>query len=110
MKSYLLQDREGQVELAHSISAGLDYPSVGPEHSHLKETGRVVYETVTDREALEGFKLLTELEGIMPALEPAHAIAFLRRLVKRTRVGESVVVCLSGRGDKDIDVIKRALR
>ena len=107
MKSYLLQDREGQVELAHSISAGLDYPSVGPEHAYLKEIGRVRYETVTDREALEGFKLLTELEGIMPALEPAHAIAFLKRLLKRTRRGESVVVCLSGRGDKDLDTVGR---
>lgn len=108
MKSYLLQDREGQVKLAHSISAGLDYPSVGPEHAYLKETGRVRYETVTDREALGGFKLLTELEGIMPALEPSHAIAFLKRLLKRTRSGESVVVCLSGRGDKDIDVVRQA--
>jgi len=109
MKSYLLQNREGQVKLAHSISAGLDYPSVGPEHAYLKEIGRVRYETVTDREALEGFKLLTELEGIMPALEPAHAIAFLKRLLKRTRPQESVVVCLSGRGDKDIEVVKQLL-
>jgi len=109
MKSYLLQDREGQVELAHSISAGLDYPSVGPEHAYLKEIGRVRYETVTDREALEGFRLLTQLEGIMPALEPSHAIAFLARLMKKTRRGESVAVCLSGRGDKDIDVVKRTL-
>ncbi len=110
MKSFLLQDREGQVKLAHSISAGLDYPSVGPEHSYLKETGRVQYDTVTDREALEGFKLLTELEGIMPALEPAHAIAYLKRLMKRTRRSESVIVCLSGRGDKDIDVVKQLIR
>ncbi len=109
MKSYLLQNREGQVKLAHSISAGLDYPSVGPEHAYLKEIGRVRYETVTDREALEGFRLLTELEGIMPALEPAHAIAFLKRLLKRTRPQESVVVCLSGRGDKDIEVVKQLL-
>lgn len=109
MKSYLLQNRDGQVELAHSISAGLDYPSVGPEHAYLKKTGRVIYETVTDREALEGFRLLTELEGIMPALEPAHAIGFLKRLLKRTRKSESVVLCLSGRGDKDIDVVKQAL-
>lgn len=109
MKSYLLQDREGQVQLAHSISAGLDYPSVGPEHAYLKRVGRVHYETVTDREALGGFKLLTELEGIMPALEPAHAVAFLKRLMKRTRRNESVIVCLSGRGDKDIDVVKQLL-
>lgn len=110
MKSFLLQDREGQVELAHSISAGLDYPSVGPEHSFLKETGRVRYETVTDREALEGFRLLTQLEGIMPALEPAHAIGFLRRFMRRTRANESVVICLSGRGDKDIETVKRTLK
>ncbi len=108
MKSYLLQDREGQVELAHSISAGLDYPSVGPEHAYLKDIGRVRYEAVTDREALEGFRLLTELEGIMPALEPAHAIGFLKRLMKKTRPGESVGVCLSGRGDKDIEVVRQA--
>lgn len=110
MKSYLLQNRDGQVKLAHSISAGLDYPSVGPEHSYLKESRRVSYETVTDREALEGFHLLTELEGIMPALEPAHAIAFLKHLMNRTRHGQSVVVCLSGRGDKDIEVVRQARR
>ena len=109
MKSYLLQNQNGQVELAHSISAGLDYPSVGPEHSYLKETGRVRYETVTDREALEGFKLLTELEGIMPALEPAHAIGFLKHLMRRTRRSEAVIVCLSGRGDKDLDMVRRML-
>lgn len=109
MKSYLLQNREGQVQLAHSISAGLDYPSVGPEHAYLKDTGRVRYETVTDQGALVGFKMLTELEGIMPALEPAHAIGFLKRLAKRMRPTESVVVCLSGRGDKDLEVVKHAL-
>lgn len=107
MKSYLLQNRDGQVNLAHSISAGLDYPSVGPEHAYLKESGRVSYETVTDREALQGFKLLTDTEGIMPALEPAHAIGFLAKLMRRTRHKECVVVCLSGRGDKDIDVVKK---
>ncbi len=109
MKSYLLQDREGQIQLAHSISAGLDYPSVGPEHAHLKDSGRVRYETATDREALEGFKLLTETEGIMPALEPAHAIGFLKRLMRRTKRSEAVIVCLSGRGDKDIDTVRRFL-
>ena len=109
MKSYLLQNADGQVALAHSISAGLDYPSVGPEHAYLKDTGRVRYETATDREALEGFKILTELEGIMPALEPAHALGFLKRLMPRTRKMETVAVCLSGRGDKDIDTVKRAL-
>ena len=109
MKSYLLQNADGQVELAHSISAGLDYPSVGPEHSYLKDSGRVCYETATDREALEGFKMLTELEGIMPALEPSHALGFLKHLMPRTRKNETVAVCLSGRGDKDIDTVKRAL-
>ncbi len=110
MKSYLLQNSEGQVQLAHSISAGLDYPSVGPEHAHLKKTGRVHYETVTDREALEGFKLLTELEGIMPALEPAHAIGFLKRFMKRTKKGECAAICLSGRGDKDLGVVRQLLQ
>jgi len=109
MKSYLLQDRDGQVQLAHSISAGLDYPSVGPEHSYLKDSGRVIYETASDREALRGFFLLTREEGIMPALEPAHAIGYLPRLMPKTRRGEKVVVCLSGRGDKDIDTVKKIL-
>jgi len=110
MKSYLLQNKDGQVELAHSISAGLDYPSVGPEHSYLKTSGRVKYETATDQDALEGFKRLTRLEGIMPALEPAHAIGFLKRLMPRTRPSESVVVCLSGRGDKDIDTVRKYIQ
>ena len=109
MKSYLLQDADGQVQLAHPISAGLDYPSVGPEHSYLKDSGRVHYETATDREALEGFQMLTQLEGIMPALEPAHALGFLARMIRRTRKGETIVLCLSGRGDKDIDTVKKAL-
>ncbi|MDD5670838.1 MAG: tryptophan synthase subunit beta, partial [Candidatus Omnitrophica bacterium] len=103
MKSYLLQDENGQIQLAHSISAGLDYPGVGPEHSFLKDSGRVTYKAVTDQDALEGFKLLTELEGIMPALEPSHALGYLKNLMPKTRKDESVVVCLSGRGDKDID-------
>ena len=107
MKSFLLQDRDGQVQLAHSISAGLDYPSVGPEHSYLKQTGRVRYKTAGDREALAGFKMLTEMEGIMPALEPSHAIGYLPYLMKRTKKNESVVICLSGRGDKDIETVKK---
>ncbi|MBI3314269.1 MAG: tryptophan synthase subunit beta [Candidatus Omnitrophica bacterium] len=110
MKSYLLQDKDGQVELAHSISAGLDYPSVGPEHSFLKDSGRVSYETATDHEALEGFQLLTRLEGIMPALEPSHALGYLKHLMPKTRESESVVICLSGRGDKDINTIKKSLK
>ncbi len=107
MKSYVLQNEDGQIQLAHSISAGLDYPSVGPEHSYLKTTGRARYETATDRDALEGFKLLTELEGIMPALEPAHALGYLKRLMPKTRKEESVVICISGRGDKDLDTVRK---
>ncbi len=109
MKSYLLQDQEGQVQLAHSISAGLDYPSVGPEHAFLKESGRVRYETATDKDALEGFQMLTQLEGIMPALEPSHALGYLKRLMPKTRKNESLALCLSGRGDKDIDTVKKIL-
>jgi len=109
MKSYLLQNSDGQVQLAHSVSAGLDYPSVGPEHSFLKDSRRVRYEAVTDREALWGFQLLTQAEGIIPALEPSHAIGFLKKLMPRTRRGETVVVCLSGRGDKDIHTVKEHL-
>lgn len=109
MKSYLLQNSDGQVQLAHSISAGLDYPSVGPEHSYFKDSGRAVYHTATDKDALWGFQTLTLLEGIMPALEPSHAIGFLRHFMPKTRKGENVVLCLSGRGDKDIHTVKGAL-
>jgi tryptophan synthase beta chain len=109
MKSYLLQ-KGGQVELAHSISAGLDYPSVGPEHSYLKDTKRVTYETATDKDALAGFKMLTEMEGIIPALEPSHALGFLKRLMPRTRKNENVILCLSGRGDKDIPTVQKHLK
>lgn len=105
-KSYLLQDRDGQIKVAHSISAGLDYPGVGPEHSYYKETGRARYVAVTDKEALDGFKLLSEKEGIIPALESAHAIAYLKRLIPKTKKRQVVVVCLSGRGDKDIDIVR----
>lgn len=108
MKSYLLQDGDGQVELAHSISAGLDYPGVGPEHSFLKDSGRVAYQSVTDKEALAGFEMLTKWEGIMPALEPAHALGFLKRFMPLTKKGEFVIVCLSGRGDKDIETVKKS--
>lgn len=100
--SYLLQDEAGQVALAHSISAGLDYPGVGPEHSALKELGRVEYVTVTDSEALRAARLLAHLEGIIPALESAHALAFLEYLMPETRQDDVVVVNLSGRGDKDM--------
>jgi tryptophan synthase beta chain len=108
-KSYLLQDRDGQINIAHSISAGLDYPGVGPEHSFLKESGRAKYVAVTDREALEGFRMLTELEGIIPALESSHAIYYASRLARRLARNKIIVVCLSGRGDKDIDIVRGAL-
>ncbi len=101
-RSYLLQDAEGQVAPAHSVSAGLDYPGVGPEHAHLRETGRARYESVTDAEALEAFAGLARLEGIIPALESAHAIAWLLRHGRRWAGQGPVVVCLSGRGDKDV--------
>lgn len=110
MKSYLLQNKDGQVQLAHSISAGLDYPSVGPEHAFLKDSARVRYEAVTDREALEGFKLLTAVEGIIPALEPSHAFGYLQKLMPATKKSETVAVCLSGRGDKDIHTIQKYLK
>lgn len=109
MKSYLLQDKNGQVMLAHSISAGLDYPSVGPEHSYLKDSGRVSYQAVTDGDALKGFDLLTKLEGIMPALEPAHALGYLPKLMPKTKQSDIVIVCLSGRGDKDIHTVQQHL-
>ncbi len=101
MKSYLLQDEDGQVLEAESISAGLDYPGVGPEHSHLASTGRARYEAVTDAEVVEAFQLLSRMEGIIPALEPAHAIAWVARAAPELE-GRSVLVNLSGRGDKDV--------
>ncbi len=103
--SYLLQSDEGQVEPAHSISAGLDYPGVGPEHAYLKDSGRVAYASVTDEQALEAVKLLSRTEGIIPALETAHAIAYLERLAADMRDEEVVVVNCSGRGDKDMGTI-----
>jgi tryptophan synthase beta chain len=107
--SYLLQDDDGQVQLAHSISAGLDYPGVGPEHAYLKDTGRVTYLTATDNEALEGVRLLSSLEGIIPALETAHAVARLPELVGEMPSDAVTVLCLSGRGDKDMSTIASRL-
>jgi len=107
--TYLLQDSDGQVRPTHSISAGLDYPAVGPEHAYLKDAGRAEYAAVTDTEALEGFRLLARTEGILPALEPAHAIAYLPRLVRQLPADAVVVVGLSGRGDKDVEVVARTL-
>jgi len=100
--SYLLQDADGQVSPAHSISAGLDYPGVGPEHSYLRDTGRVTYETATDIEALDAFQVLSRLEGIIPALETAHALAWIQRSAGQWTRDQMVLVCLSGRGDKDV--------
>lgn len=105
MKTYLLQDRDGNITPAHSISAGLDYPGVGPEHAHLHTTGRVNYVSVTDTEALDGFKTLTLEEGIMPALESSHAIAYAMKLAPTMKKDEIIVVNLSGRGDKDIHTV-----
>jgi tryptophan synthase beta chain len=100
--SYLLQDEQGQVHPAHSISAGLDYPGVGPEHSFLKDSGRAEYVSVSDDEALDGFQLLARLEGIIPALETSHAVAWIAREKKRWAADEPVLLCVSGRGDKDV--------
>lgn len=107
---YLLQDAHGQVTEAHSISAGLDYPGVGPEHSLLKDIGRVQYEAVTDQEALDALQLLCRKEGIIPALETAHAIAHATKLAKDMSEDEILVICLSGRGDKDVMTVKSALK
>jgi tryptophan synthase beta chain len=104
--SYLLQDEQGQVVPTHSISAGLDYPGVGPEHAFLKDAGRATYVSVTDAEALEGFRVLATLEGILPALEPAHAIGWLLR--RPLPEGTLVLLNLSGRGDKDLETIRAA--
>jgi tryptophan synthase beta chain len=107
--SYLLQDDAGQVQLAHSISAGLDYPGVGPEHAYLKDLGRVQYQTATDDEALDGVKLLSRTEGIIPALETAHAVAYLTALAPTMNPEEVIVLNCSGRGDKDMGTISRYL-
>ena len=100
--SYLLQDEQGQVHPAHSISAGLDYPGVGPEHSFLKDSGRAEYVAVSDDEALDGFQMLARLEGIIPALETSHAVAWIAREKKRWAKDEPILLCVSGRGDKDV--------
>ncbi|HEY9784835.1 MAG TPA: tryptophan synthase subunit beta, partial [Candidatus Obscuribacterales bacterium] len=109
MKSLVLQTAEGQIEEAHSIAAGLDYPSVGPEHAYLKETGRAKYEAVTDAEALKAFSELCKTEGIIPALESSHALAYAQKLAKDEGLGKRIIVNLSGRGDKDLnEVMKHA--
>ncbi|MGM8211355.1 tryptophan synthase subunit beta [Virgibacillus sp. W0430] len=105
----LLQDEHGQIQEATSISAGLDYPGVGPEHSYLAETNRVTYPSITDQEALEAFQLLSKTEGIIPALESSHAVAYATKLAKSMHNDETLIVCLSGRGDKDVAQVKAIL-
>ncbi len=108
-KSQLLQTSDGQIMTAHSIAAGLDYPGVGPEHSYYKSIGRAQYVGVTDKEAIAGLKLLSQAEGIIPALETSHAIGFLSRLDQRAKKNSTVIVCLSGRGDKDVNTMKELI-
>lgn len=105
MKTYLLQDEYGQVIPVHSISAGLDYPGIGPEHAYLKDAGRVSYHAITDQEALDAFMLLSKLEGIIPALESSHAVAEAIKLAPTMSSQESIIICLSGRGDKDVNTV-----
>ncbi|MCZ6767442.1 MAG: tryptophan synthase subunit beta [bacterium] len=109
--SYLLQTEDGQVKSAHSIAAGLDYPGVGPEHSQLKDSGRVAYYSVTDKEALSAFQDLSRLEGIIPALESSHALAFAKQYLSdsRSKPGEVILINLSGRGDKDVESVEKVL-
>jgi len=106
MMTYLLQDKEGQITETHSIAAGLDYPGVGPEHSYLKDEKRVKYRSATDAEVIDAFLMLTRTEGILPALESAHAIAEAIKVAKKMKKSESIVVTLSGRGDKDVEVVQ----
>jgi tryptophan synthase beta chain len=108
-KSDLLEDRFGQVKNAHSVAAGLDYPGVGPEHAYYKEIGRADYTAVNDQEALEGFRMLCETEGIIPALESAHAVYHLKKMSKKIKRNSIIILCLSGRGDKDLDIVRRYL-
>jgi tryptophan synthase beta chain len=107
--SYVLQDERGQVATTHSISAGLDYPSIGPEHAFLHDEGRVLYTSVSDDEALEAFQTLSKLEGIIPALESAHAVAHAMKVAREMRSEELLIVNLSGRGDKDVDSVRSKL-
>ena len=108
--SYVLQDEFGQIEETYSISAGLDYPGVGPEHSFLKGTGRVDYKSVTDREAVDAFRILSEKEGIIPALESSHAIAYAKKIAREMSGKSIIVINLSGRGDKDLDPVMKYLK
>lgn len=105
MRSYLLQDDDGNIQLAYSISAGLDYPGVGPEHAYLKDSGRAEYVSITDSEAMDALMELCRLEGIIPAIESAHAIAYAKKQAKKMKKDEIMVICLSGRGDKDVNTV-----
>jgi tryptophan synthase beta chain len=108
-KTYLLQDEDGQITEAHSISAGLDYPGIGPEHAWLRDIGRVQYDSATDTEALDAFQLLCRTEGIIPALEPSHAIATVTKKAREMRQDQIILANLCGRGDKDIFTVAEAL-
>jgi tryptophan synthase beta chain len=108
-RSYVLQDSDGQIRVTHSISAGLDYSAVGPEHAYHHDAGRIEYAAATDAEALEGFRLLCETEGIIPALESAHAVAHLMRTAQEFSADQAIILNLSGRGDKDVEVAATAL-
>ena len=110
MMTYLMQDAQGQIQETHSISAGLDYPGVGPEHSFLKDEKRVKYKAITDNEVIDAFLILTRTEGIIPALESAHAIAYAIKVAKKMKKSESIVVTLSGRGDKDIGIVQEYMK
>jgi len=109
-KSLLLEDEFGQVKNTHSVAPGLDYPGVGPEHTYYKKIGRATYVAVNDKEALGGFRLLSEIEGIIPALESAHAIAYLKKMSRMINKNSMIIVCLSGRGDKDLEIVTQKLR
>lgn len=104
-RTYLLCDEYGQIKDTHSVSAGLDYPGVGPEHAYLRDTGRVIYEAINDDEALNAFRKLTRVEGIIPALESSHAVAYAMKLAKKMSIKQSIIVNLSGRGDKDMHTV-----
>ena len=110
MLTYLMQDKQGQIQETHSISAGLDYPGVGPEHSYLKDEKRVKYKAITDDDVIDAFLLLTRTEGIIPALESAHAISYAVKIAKKMKKSESIVVTLSGRGDKDIGIVQEYIK
>ena len=110
MMTYLMQDAQGQIQETHSISAGLDYPGVGPEHSYLKDEKRVKYKAITDDEVINAFLILTKMEGIIPALESAHAVAYAMKIAKKMKKSESIVITLSGRGDKDIGIVQEYMK